>query len=81
VKRNARKSAPFHFNHRRDPHTSAVRPQRPGRARLVGGLINIGASMLIVFGVWLVVEKIFAVPGIGTHFANALLGKNLTLSR
>ena len=26
-----------------------------------------------------VVEKIFAVPGIGTHFVNAVLGKDLTL--
>jgi oligopeptide transport system permease protein len=26
-----------------------------------------------------VVERIFAVPGIGTHFVNAVLGKDLTL--
>ncbi len=26
-----------------------------------------------------VVEKIFAVPGIGTHFVNAVLSKDLTL--
>ena len=70
-------------------HVRAARARGIGEARIVLGhalrgamppvIAYLGPALAIAMTGSFVVEKVFAVPGIGTHFVDAVLAKDLTL--